>query len=70
VARYRLQLHDGPATPAIGETIDAGGDEDAMDLARITLLVTPAYTHAEIYRGHTLIGTCERDSYAMRQRSA
>lgn len=45
------------------EVIDVQGDEDAKDLARITLLMTRAYTHAEVYRGHNLVGTYKRDSY-------
>ncbi|HYC96868.1 hypothetical protein [Brevundimonas sp.] len=61
--RYKLHLHDGPVTPVVTEVIDVQDDEDAKDLARITLLMTKAYTHAEVYRGRDLVGTCKRDSY-------
>jgi hypothetical protein len=61
--RYRLRLHDGPTAPPVTEVIDVDGDDDAKDLARITLLMTQAYTHAEVYRGQELVGTYKRDSY-------
>lgn len=62
--RYKLHLHDGPTAPAVTEVIDVQDDDDAKDLARVTLLMTKAYTHAEVYRGHNLVGTYKRDSYA------
>ncbi|MFA4937674.1 hypothetical protein [Brevundimonas sp.] len=64
MARYLLHLHDGPATPPITETLDVSHDADALDLAQVVLLVTAVYTHAEVYRGPTLIGSCKRDSHA------
>ncbi|MBA4000154.1 MAG: hypothetical protein C0461_06110 [Brevundimonas sp.] len=64
MGRYRLQLHDGPASPVVTETLDVSADGDALDLARIVLLSTSNYTHAEVYRGPALIGALERDSYS------
>lgn len=46
------------------EVIEAAGDDDAKDLARITLLMARSYTHAEVYRDRDLVGTFVRDSYA------
>ncbi len=61
--RYRLHLHDGPTTPPVTEEIEVESDEDAKDLARITLLMTQVYTHAEVYRGEARVGSYKRDSY-------
>lgn len=59
-----LHRHHGRITPAVTEVIDVGGDEDARGLARITPLMTQAYTHAEVYRGRDLVGICKRYSYS------
>lgn len=62
--RYHLHLHLGPKTPPVSETLDVTNDEDAKDLAQIALLAATEYTHAEVYRGDSLISTFKRDSYA------
>ena len=66
--RYRLNLHDGPTTPAATQCIELDEDGDALDLAQIALLSTTDYTHAEVYREDALIGAIERDSYASSSR--
>lgn len=61
--RFRMQLYDGPTSARSTEGLDVDLDDDAIDLARVMLLATSAYTHAEVYRGNALLGTLRRDSY-------
>lgn len=61
--RYCLQLHDGPTTPPETRDIDVADDEDAEDMARITLFSTNQFTHVEIWKDDVLMTTHKRDSY-------
>lgn len=62
--RFKMQLHHGPTS--VTESLDVDLDEDAIDLARVMLLATSSYTHAEVYRGEALVGAVKRDSCVSR----
>ena len=41
--KYRLDMHDGPTTPADTQCVEVDEDGDALDLAQIALLSTADY---------------------------
>lgn len=60
--RYRLSLYDGLTSLPEDRDIDVPTDEDADDMARISLLATMQFTLVEIWRDDVLVGTRKRDS--------
>ncbi|AQR62677.1 hypothetical protein BZG35_14240 [Brevundimonas sp. LM2] len=60
--RYKLRLHDGPSRSPLTESIELDGDDDARDIAQVTLLMTRDYSHVEVYRDAALLGSFKRDS--------
>lgn len=62
--RYCLYLHDGPETPPVSHEIEVSDDEDAADIARVTLLATRGFTHVEILKEDQLLRSQKRDSYS------
>lgn len=61
--RYCLYLHDGPTTPPVSHYIEVADDDDAADIARVTLLATQGYTHVEVWKEDKLLRSQQRDSY-------
>lgn len=64
VAKYTFKLLRQDGLGPITETLDVACDEDAEDLAKVTLLGMAGYTHAEVHLDGRLIAACRRDSCA------
>jgi hypothetical protein len=62
MANYTFKLLRQDGLAPVTETLDLGCDEDAEDLAKVTLLGMAGYTHAEVHLGDRLVAACQRDS--------
>lgn len=62
MANYTFKLLRQDGLAPVTETLDVGCDEDAEDLAKVTLLGMAGYTHAEVHLGGRLVAACQRDS--------
>ncbi len=47
---YVFRLHDGPDTPPQHETVEAGSDEEARDLAEIRIRLSGTFTAVDVSR--------------------
>ncbi len=61
VATYLLDLH-AAAGPPEQETVDALSDEEALELARLRLLLTSDFVVVKLACEDRLVGTFVRDS--------
>lgn len=62
MANYTFKLHHRDGVTPFTEDLDVDSDEDAEDLAKVTLLGMAGCTHAEVYLGNRLVAACQRDS--------
>ena len=62
MANYVFILHHRDGDEPFKELLELECEEDAADLAKVTLLGMAGYTHAEVFRGSRLVTVCHRDS--------
>lgn len=65
--KYNLLLYDGPSLPPVSQELQADSDADALDVAQISLLAAPGYTHAEVFAGGVRLAKIKRDIYKASQ---
>ena len=63
MAEYVFKLHHRDGVGPFSEALEVDCDEDAEDLAKVTLLGMAGYTHVEVFLAERLLTTFHRDSF-------
>lgn len=65
MATYIFRLHDGPMVTPILETVIAGDDEEAWDLAQLRLTLSKTFTHVDVQHAGREVFRLRRDSQSL-----